>query len=657
MTIKEAQYFKKYIDERLNDILGAMTQQQLNTLQGQRFAARFMGDIKGQQMLPQSVFRQFLNEIDFSEAKQLHDDLVKAQGQIEQALQQAEQVSDMNSLHYTDVGGEETPFYIYIDMDDPELAGVSADDETALWQGIDRILQAKRTNNVQIVDLNINHRGLHECSYLYFSTSVVKSNRRIEHEYLWSAEGYYKRAVYQNGVTGEWEWRDTYADIAAAQTAAEAAQATADGKADKVHSHTSIGTLSTLVEADGSNVKVYDGNGVQVFKTLNKFSDSETRKRIGVEFRSSDDAENEYTIGEVTNKRTFFKTVNASTNSKLTLDATTSLSNDDKGITLDGNGAKIKSNIGYVEITSTQTRVNHKNKVVIGIDGYNIVKVDGNETVLENAQTKSMGLRLKADQSELKFGGKGITVTETETKVTSSGKVELLAPSVEARDIQGNPIFSTGRYTKNDSTTDEKQTIIFVGNKEYHAGDGTSAEIVLNGDIELCTALQELQSKRTRFEMPMTVEWILSKGKLLNGKFCDYLYNAITLYYGNYDYENDDNSGMLRMLSGENIYPVILSKYYHVGEKTAHAQHFKPWQVEFYDEIQSYDNPEGVVSIPVIRIHIGEDFAEWLVHTGYKGLSEKVSYLEFGIGRDEMGKMPFSIYNASGTKLQEFTLI
>ena len=50
MTIKEAQYFKKYIDGRLNDILGAMTQQQLNTLQGQRFAARFMGDIKGQQM-------------------------------------------------------------------------------------------------------------------------------------------------------------------------------------------------------------------------------------------------------------------------------------------------------------------------------------------------------------------------------------------------------------------------------------------------------------------------------------------------------------------------------------------------------------------------------------------------------------------------------
>lgn len=450
MTIKEAQYFKKYIDGRLNDILGAMTQQQLNTLQGQRFAARFMGDIKGQQMLPQSVFRQFLNEIDFSEAKQLHDDLVKAQGQIEQALQQAEQVSDMNSLHYTDVGGEETPFYIYIDMDDPELAGVSAGDETALWQGIDRILQAKRTNNVQIVDLNINHRGLHECSYLYFSTSVVKSNIRKEHEYLWSAEGYYSRIVYQNGNTTDWEWKNTYADIAAAQTAAEAAQATADNA---------------------------------------------------------------------------------------------------------------------TQIANEKAAINH-----------------------------------------------------------THSSISLGNASVEC--VNGT------------------------------SGDVPSPEIVLNGYMELCGTLQRLENyKRTRFEMPMTIEQILSKGKLLNEKVCEYLFNAIMLYYDNYDYEADVGSETLRMLSGENIYPIILSKYWHYGEKTAHAQHFKPWQVEFYDEIQSYDNSEGVVSIPVIRIHIGEDFAEWFSHFNPAGISDKVSYMEHRIGIDDIGKMPFSIYNASGTKLQEFTLI
>lgn len=249
-------------------------------------------------------------------------------------------------------------------------------------------------------------------------------------------------------------------------------------------------------------------------------------------------------------------------------------------------------------------------------------------------------------------------VNDTSEDGTSAGKVKLLAPSIEARDNEDNPIFSTGRYTKSGSTTNEKQTIIFVGNKEYHSGDGTSADIVLNGDIELYATLQSLQrGKRTRFEMPMDIEQILGNGKLLNEKVCEYLYNAIMQYYSNYDYENDGNSEALRMLSGENIYPIILSKYWHYGEKTAHAQHFKPWQVEFYDEIQSYDNSERVVSIPVIRIHIGEDFAEWFSHFNPAGISDKVSYMEHRIGIDDIGNMPFSIYNASGTKLQEFTLI
>ena len=148
----------------------------------------------------------------------------------------------------------------------------------------------------------------------------------------------------------------------------------------------------------------------------------------------------------------------------------------------------------------------------------------------------SMGLRLKADQSELKFSGKGLTVTKTETKVTSAGKVELLAPSIEARDNEDNPIFSTERKFKSGTTTDEQQTIIFVGNKEYRTGDGTSAEIVLNGDMELYTTLQSLQSgKRSRFEMPMTIDWIMQnkqqqQQQLLSEEMCKYLYSAIYRY-------------------------------------------------------------------------------------------------------------------------------
>ena len=84
---------------------------------------------------------------------------------------------------------------------------------------------------------------------------------------------------------------------------------------------------------------------------------------------------------------------------------------------------------------------------------------------------------------------------------------------------------------------------------------------------------------------------------------------------------------MLRQLSGENIYPVILAKYFFDENAQAfHAQHFKPWLVEFYDEIQSYDSKEGIISIPIIRIHIGEDFSQWLIKgLSYNGLEEKTT--------------------------------
>ncbi len=254
----------------------------------------------------------------------------------------------------------------------------------------------------------------------------------------------------------------------------------------------------------------------------------------------------------------------------------------------------------------------------------------------------SMGLCLKADQSELKFSGKGLTVTKTETKVTSAGKVELLAPSIEARDNKDNPIFSTERKFKSGTTTDEQQTIIFVGDKEYRTGDGTSAEIVLNGDMELYTTLQSLQSgKLSRFEMPMTIDWIKQDGQLLSKEMCKYLYSAIYRYIkisiNSDDFVKEDEASlMLRQLSGENIYPVILAKYFFDENAQAfHAQHFKPWLVEFYDEIQSYDSEEGIVSVSFIRIHIGEDFSQWLIKgLSYNGLEEKttITHMQCVIG-------------------------
>lgn len=440
-------------------------------------------------------------------------------------------------------------------------------------------------------------------------------------------------------------------DIDRVDTKANTAQATADTKADKVHSHaisdvtglqsalnnkansshthSSIGNSNgTSVETDGSNVYIRDANGTTVIKVKNP-NNTVSGVQItsgGVDGQLDIDA-NKSMLRSPSGDHYF-----RAEDNKISIKYDSPTDGTIQELKMDDTGFKVKQpgkDGAAFQATTTETSA----------------KFNG-----------SMGLRLKADQSELKFSGKGLTVTKTETKVTSAGKVELLAPSIEARDNEDNPIFSTERSAKNDNT--EKQTIIFVGNKEYHTGDGTSAEMVLNGDMELYTTLQSLQSgKRSRFEMPITIVRILDEGKLLSKKVCEYLYDAIVRYYGNYDYETDEASLMLRQLSGENIYPVILAKYYHVGESTAHAQHFKPWQVEFYDEIQSYDYPEGVLSIPVIRIHIGEDFAEWLLRFGYKSLTEKVSYMEFKVGADEMGSMPFSLYNRDGGKIQEFTLL
>ena len=398
-----------------------------------------------------------------------------------------------------------------------------------------------------------------------------------------------------------------------------------DGKANKNHTHSYIGGHqdTTQVEADGNNVIVKDSNGIQVFKTLNKFGkdDVDYPDEIGVEFRTADATEVEnkesHSLGIISNKRIKLGGNGEVKKVQIGIDG-------NKGFTSDQDHTTIKdNNLNYLDIDKDRAKVNHKSKVIIGINSADVVKVDGTETVLKNAQTQSMGLRLKADQSELKFSGKGLTVTKTETKVTSAGKVELLAPSIEARDSKDNPIFSTERKFKSGTTTDEQQTIIFVGDKEYRTGDGTSAEIVLNGDMELYTTLQSLQSgKRSRFEMPMTIDWIMQnkqQQQLLSKEMCKYLYSAIYRYVklsiNSDDFEEKDEASlMLRQLSGENIYPVILSKYWFDGyAQAAHAQHFKPWLVEFYDEIQSYDSEEGIVSVSFIRIHIGEDFSRWLI--------------------------------------------
>lgn len=245
MTIKEAQYFKKYIDKQLNDMLAVKTKQQLSTLASQRFAERFMTDITGQQSLPQSVFRQFLNEIDFGEAKQLHDDIVVANGNLEQALERADELSDIKNIHYTDVVGDKKPFYIYIDKDTPEVQDVD------LWDGISNILGNQNVERVQIVELNIPHRGIESCIYLYINTSFEKTNESDTCEFLWTVEGYYSRVLHRGAVVQGWTWFDTNRMVLSAHQLAESGVAIAGEVRE---------SLSTLQQTVSNHTQAIDNN-------------------------------------------------------------------------------------------------------------------------------------------------------------------------------------------------------------------------------------------------------------------------------------------------------------------------------------------------------------------------------------------------------------
>ena len=248
-----------------------------------------------------------------------------------------------------------------------------------------------------------------------------------------------------------------------------------NAKANTYHTHTSIGTLNTSVAADGNNVIVRDSNGIQVFKTLNKFNDSEVLKRTGVEFRSSDDAENEYTIGEITNKRVFFELDNAGINGGLTINSEKSyLTHGGNSVGIFDSYVNLKQSSNQLIIDSSRAKLQHDSKVTLGIGGVDIVNVNSTETVLENAQTKSMGLRLRPDKSELKFGGKGLTITSTDTKLSSDTAIKIFAPDV----IIGNNDASYIMEIKENTGVIMNHDIDMTDNYIQKCG-----ELSMNGDI------------------------------------------------------------------------------------------------------------------------------------------------------------------------------
>ena len=80
MNKEEAKYWKKYIDDVLESKLEVMTSDKMEALKARNFADKYMLGIEGQSELPQSVFRRFLETVDFASVS---DAITKAEAAIE----------------------------------------------------------------------------------------------------------------------------------------------------------------------------------------------------------------------------------------------------------------------------------------------------------------------------------------------------------------------------------------------------------------------------------------------------------------------------------------------------------------------------------------------------------------------------------------------
>jgi len=183
------------------------------------------------------------------------------------------------------------------------------------------------------------------------------------------------------------------------------------GKADTNHTHSSISTGSTAVETDGSNVLLKDSNGNTVLKVLNPNNSKEGIEIFGM---SNSSSTAEFSSATTTIKSPF---------------------NSDTRVVLGDDRANIRSaNDKYVDISSNSMEIKHPSKISIktvsNSDTKEALTITPSETTLKNAATGSMGVRLKSTSTECKFSGKGLTLTGTESKLTATTAVRLLAPDV-----------------------------------------------------------------------------------------------------------------------------------------------------------------------------------------------------------------------------------
>lgn len=173
------------------------------------------------------------------------------------------------------------------------------------------------------------------------------------------------------------------------------------GKADTDHTHSSISTGNTAVETDSSNVKIIDNAGNLVFKTRNG-NNGECGAQI---YNGSDSMVAEFS----TDKSVIYSPAR----------------NNYIGVKEDAIRLKFQANQGFYQ------------EMLMNTSGVKIKQSDSDAAALQITTDEttlkyngSMGVRLKSTSTECKFGGKGLTLTGTETKLTATTALRLLASDV-----------------------------------------------------------------------------------------------------------------------------------------------------------------------------------------------------------------------------------
>lgn len=189
MTSAEAIYWKTYIDRVVAEKLSMLNSSQQDAVRIRQFADSFMQGVNGQQLLPQSVFRQFVDT--FAHIPTIQEDIEKMQESL------SEDINNLEKVYYpSDVDEGKNLFYHCYDTTwvetffENNFDNISEDDIiNALYDELFGL-----AGHIHIVVLDFPHRGIKSCSYILFKLNTegtIRYGVPQKRIMLLSIDGYY----------------------------------------------------------------------------------------------------------------------------------------------------------------------------------------------------------------------------------------------------------------------------------------------------------------------------------------------------------------------------------------------------------------------------------------------------------------------------------